>query len=860
MMFWGIIILVSFFVLGLLAIYIYLKRKKYTRERFAFMASSSAIFAFILIIQTVFVSTPWAPIAHYFDLILGAETTIQKATIVDKFFIIILFAILVHFFQSIFKNWNGLKSVKQFKEEQFNERQNLPLSFLIEGISEINRITKGSPPSPEYKGKKSDIYTTELLRHVDNCAWNEQARSLIKLKFKDFLIDEDDWHDRASCWIGKDKKTHLPIAIYCPLHQPDTKKVAEVVDYIKNNTNNKPANIEIFVITQEGPNIPLDEFERVTLQHFFEEELLKNLADFSDYAADIRKQVEKTPLPDSSLTLKDTYVQSHISTSTSKDVDLTLENFLEEWLRTSSRQQIALLGEYGQGKSSGSLMFTYNILCSKKISTNRIPILIDLRGKSPSSLEPKQLVAVWAARYNIAPEAVFNLLISGKLCIIFEGFDEMQGVTDKEARMAHFAALWNFCYPKSKIIITGRPNFFLDEDELKQALGIDETQSVGPSCKALYLKPFNAEQVQHSLRNCEPKSQEEIVALFKSNNAFKDVAARPSLLYIISILWNTEKMIEYRKTQKITSALIMSTFIDHCCNRQTEKQDKTKLSVFKFMTLNDNERRYFMSGIAVYMMRSNKQNQIRGDYFKQITERLYENIPASASAAKLITENPQKNLRKRLQDNPNAMDEVYTNVRSYGLLVRDLSTNDSFKFPHKSFLEYLYAEHIANHIKNHGRENYNAIQTSLAIDSEPKMLYMRLPSQETIEFAGEIVAKTIKVDTLDNITQTFENLIFTKRKLPFFFKKIMFASVRPLPAKRDSFIIQTPSEILTVYSKLIFWPYDIPLKSAIAYKALVCATGNIDTVDSFFVKKYGKRFLADLKVTAEGKTRYDALQ
>uniref|UniRef100_UPI001C4030C3 hypothetical protein n=1 Tax=Candidatus Thiosymbion oneisti TaxID=589554 RepID=UPI001C4030C3 len=39
-----------------------------------------------------------------------------------------------------------------------------------------------------------------------------------------------------------------------------------------------------------------------------------------------------------------------------------LEAFLRDWMQESSQRQIAVFGEYGQGKSTGSWLFAYHLI------------------------------------------------------------------------------------------------------------------------------------------------------------------------------------------------------------------------------------------------------------------------------------------------------------------------------------------------------------------------------------------------------------------------------------------------------------------------------------------------------------------
>ena len=62
--------------------------------------------------------------------------------------------------------------------------------------------------------------------------------------------------------------------------------------------------------------------------------------------------------------------------------------------------EIALLGEYGQGKSTVSLMLSYHLMQQIQAGSRsaRIPILLELRGKSPRTLREDELLSTWAGR------------------------------------------------------------------------------------------------------------------------------------------------------------------------------------------------------------------------------------------------------------------------------------------------------------------------------------------------------------------------------------------------------------------------------------------------------------------------------
>ena len=84
----------------------------------------------------------------------------------------------------------------------------------------------------------------------------------------------------------------------------------------------------------------------------------------------------------------------------------------------SQHKQLALLGEYGQGKCVLSLRLAYQIL-NGQIKSDRIPIIIELLGRYVKQYsDTREILYSWANRFNIAPKALLKLHYAGKLLLI----------------------------------------------------------------------------------------------------------------------------------------------------------------------------------------------------------------------------------------------------------------------------------------------------------------------------------------------------------------------------------------------------------------------------------------------------------
>ncbi len=618
-------------------------------------------------------------------------------------------------------------------------------TLLSEEIYEMTRFVKGEKLEV-FDEKKAKAISQIIDTPIFNQAWRDEVKELIELKWVSYKFNDEDWHEINNCWIGINNRTKLKICLLCSTEEPSEKQIVHFISYCEDVVS-KDLIGDIIIVYKNGADLKNRTICDKNIAFYSHRYLLDNLVDFEDYFDDIKRRVLFEGLADSEIKLLDSYVQSSIINPTNKITE-SLEGYLDKWLKEKNYKQLSVLGEYGQGKSTGMLAYTYSLISEERFS-NHIPILIELRGKSPSTLQPIELFGAWASPYRIDPKALFKLLQHGRLLLIFEGFDEMSQVGDSEARINHFRSIWKFCYKNSKMIITGRPNFFLDDDELKMALGIEESVASGPYCEAVHLQPFSSQQIDKSLRWLDSKSRTQILALSKKDSNFYEIVSRPSLLFIVAILWK-EKSTTFAN-KNINSATVISLFINHSLRRQIEKQSDGR----KFMVLTEKERRFFMKGIAAYMAFANLQNQILPSEFNEAIIRLYEYIPEDLSSqSSVVRDEPTKPLKERVGDNINAIEEIQTDVRTYGILVRDYSRTGALKFPHKSFFEYLFAEYLFNGINFNKSTEYLAIYNSTQANYDKVINWV-----ESLDFLGDL----FKSSSNDNQTKSkLSSLLFRK--------------------------------------------------------------------------------------------------
>lgn len=670
---------------------VWVRRFRYTRERFAFVALTAyTTMAFSLFAALATKALPWQLVAAVIELAGSERVEIPEPRWVEYGFLILTF-FLVHLgIRSLYQSWDGPKSLEQAKREERRE----PPSLIAEAASEAKWLTKHPwEPRPTVQDKTPD-YAFQLASVTDHIAWQDEARELVELATRSFRFSgKNGWHAGARCWVGVDRDTYRPVMLF-PRHELPIDLQGDILGpaaKIQEAKSLQGASIWIAVYREvelAGADLPTEVEVRTR------EQLLDSLADFTDYHEDIRRRIEEEPLPDSEKTLQDVFVEPHV------DVDegsVELREIVEAWVREPGQRQLALLGEYGQGKSSATQMLCYQALRDELDLQGRVPLLIELRGSSPRNMTPLQLLGAWASKYRLDPGALFRLLVAGRLLLIFEGFDEMALAGDVEMRLKHFQTLWQFCYPKAKILITGRPNFFFDRAEMVAALGLREPKADQPYCQDFRLRMFTPEQIALALRPYPDATVEQISELAEANPRFWDIVARPSLLHAVASIWDAEKLAE--KAPELTSASVMGLYVRQSYRRQGAKESGS--GAIQVAGLNSAERSYFMTGIACHMLAKDLPNQITGRELRALVEDLIEAIPDEVSAGPDVKDGETREpLRKRLELAESLkLEEIHTDIRASGLLVDDPTSTGSFRFGHKSFMEYLCAEALAAQVK-----------------------------------------------------------------------------------------------------------------------------------------------------------------
>ena len=668
----------------------WIRRNHHPRERFALAALNSIVTLTLAFFSIVGAQVaPWDLISGFIAFGFGREPILSPPELVDYVLLLLVYALAIATIFFLHQRWDGLTSERQYKMQQRREEH----SLLREGATELIRILRRAAPSPPHVPETHPL-VSQLAGLTESIAWHDRARTLVQLKSPHYIFaEEGGWHTEFRTWVGIDENTRNLVLLSCHYTMPREGEVTALLDYGKKLAAlEKRPDFAIILALEDHHAVPNSRFAISSVRIESEHTLLEGLVNWRDYTRELSRRVHHSKLPDSQFTVSDVFTPPNCIVG-SGDSGRTepLLAVLNSWLTDSGHRHIALLGDYGQGKSTAALVFAQSLLEDK--DSTRVPILIELRGTSPRNLTPMQLLGAWASKYNINPQSLWHMHMAGRLLLIFEGFDEMALVGDVEMRIKHFRTLWEFCCPRAKILITGRPNFFFDDQEMTASLGLLEPTPGRPYCEAVRLLPFDIHQVADALRNHDEVVRDQICRFGRGNEQFRELIGRPSLLHIVSVLWQRQKLSEH--LHELTSAYVMRLFIRHSYLRQGQKEEDSP----EFMALTTEERQYFMKGIATYMVAKKLPNQIHGSQLNDVIESLIEAIPNSVSKrSPAISGEVRTPLRARLEKSEHGGEHVQTDVRTCGILVDDPVALGTFRFGHKSFMEYLFSEVIAERI------------------------------------------------------------------------------------------------------------------------------------------------------------------
>ncbi len=541
--------------------------------------------------------------------------------------------------------------------------------------------------------------------------WYQFARNLFTTAYGEAQFADSGWRDRHQLWTGEiylDRANTAPLLLlvfdFEPTDEDLTKRMEEFV-----RDGGDVLSAKIFAVFSEGAS--QEERVAVVFNHnveiFPQRLLLRRGLKLAGYARDLIKRFENETLGGTTATLSKTFVEAHVLKQGSEKRH-RLSKILDEWLIDSTRRHLAITGEYGQGKSTAMLEFCVrwarNYLDNGAIG-ERIPLLVELRGQNPAETDPVTFLSAWAGvRYpDLRPQQLYNLIKAGEAIVIFEGFDELRNAGRAYDRHEHFNALWRMAFPGTKLIFTGRPNFFLDEQEKNRTLRSDDLRGAMGNAytEPLMLDRLTEGEVERVANGFGRELGTAIMGAVTAHSTFLDIVSRPSMLPVVATIWETITKLRERG-HDLTGAILIELYLQAIYRRKEAEIERDRRESLapedaSYLLLPREVREVFTLAVVWRMAGSDARNTISRASFNAVVAQIYDDVLRAFQKDGISTALTQsmRKFEERFKDESRGdrLERVSNEIASAGLFVPDPAGGSSnLRLPHKQFYEYMIAK------------------------------------------------------------------------------------------------------------------------------------------------------------------------
>ncbi|WP_298958949.1 NACHT domain-containing protein [uncultured Methylobacterium sp.] len=373
---------------------------------------------------------------------------------------------------------------------------------------------------------------------------------------------------------------------------------------------------------------------------------------------------------------------------------------------------IIILGEYGTGKTALTRVLQSRLVARYMTLPNQpLPIRIELRDFS-RQFDARTLLHNFLDRNGISYipiEFLLHLINTKRVFLILDGYDEMAQFLNPRERRACLGALADLASGGAKGLLTSRPNYFSDNEELHvfEALYKNLTEEgyyLSGSDRAYmqsemnidwllqryileryerYLRDLNEEQTASLVNRKlihDPVGQEVVSSILKRVFREQDDGGRSSLAgkpviisYLLELVDIFKHSIKSYDTEKLSEWTVYRMIVDQLMIRDQHRTPG----------ISPSKRRSCLHILAANL--SQRENTVAND------ETFY-NIINVEFRSELRQLEPEPKLIRR--------NELFDNLRSSSTLTRsEEQPSSGWRFSHNSLREYLVAEMYVNSVK-----------------------------------------------------------------------------------------------------------------------------------------------------------------
>ncbi len=623
--------------------------------------------------------------------------------------------------KEIFQNWDGFNRRSDVRSQLGENESNV---FVLAGndLRSLVSFEKNAQVYPESTKRPSEDNSPLPEKSFKNI-----ARDIYLDANSEAAIDTSAWRDNGRYWVGSisDVAHKSPKDLYIfPFEiEPTDDQVLERLNIVGEELVKLSSCVVVIFAGGMEVKPRYLYFKGAKIEVRSTLNMLTQSLELEGYARSLLSRFQDLKVSGSQVTLETAFVDIEAINRFEVDEPFSLLKKIRSWQSDNSSSHIAITGDYGQGKSTVTLKYCADWaqrFLRGEADGERIPLLIELRGQSPGDSTPLSFLGSWAAHVGLKASSLLLLIEGGGAIAIFEGFDELRNAGQEYYRNRHFAALWKFAFKRSKIIFTGRPNFFLDDREANQSLrGAKKHQLAGAPYSIVYqICPLDLYRIEEVCKAYNEDIAAEIVEVAREDSGFYDIVSRPSMLPVVISVWHKISQLRVREGQ-VSSAAIIDLYVDAIFERKEaelefDRVERNAPEASRYILQSADMRRAMLSMVAWEMLRLSYQNTILRDEIQALIFKSYNDL-LEASKHPKISRSLQENLRaieekfsgKDLSDK---VTEVVSDLCTSGLLVIDPASGDgALKFAHKQFFEYLLADSFVKFLTSEAKQFWGVI-------------------------------------------------------------------------------------------------------------------------------------------------------
>ena len=407
-------------------------------------------------------------------------------------------------------------------------------------------------------------------------------------------------------------------------------------------------------------------------------------------------------------------------------------DYILEWVRSGDTPFLAVLGEYGIGKTTTLKHVTRRLLEERaKDSSLPLPIFIDLREnylsyKAGSLLPTLEEIITESMRRNWKMETqssvsaleILKLVRQQNAVIIFDGLDEKIVHMDNKMAQGFIRELWRALPPynrdqpcRGRLILSCRSHYFPTITAQRSLLCGEDRENIRENdYRACLILPFSQEQIQAYLRGSlgEEKGAQAWQVITSIHN-LEDLSTRP---YLLGLITGQIESLELRRArgETVTAVTLYDGMVQEWLHRDAGKH--------KF---SEAHKRELMEHLASEFWRERVK-----EWPWPRVERWLENFYAS---------HPVWQARYTGKCD---FELLLEDLRTATFIVRPETSPDHFRFAHSSLQEYFLASHLARALADKADAEWDLPMVSL----------------ETLDFLGQILAtnpSSVAIASLERI-------------------------------------------------------------------------------------------------------------